>query len=120
MKAKKKTKLGQALIESLTDALDAERNKMKLYVTQMYRWGNEDGHSYIEGVYDSLEQAEKHGAAEKLSRANKYEFKAWVHPLNEPRRLKYMTDAEIQEAMNTPELNKIKEEFNQWYDEEEE
>ena len=71
----------------------------KLYVVHMYRWGDEELHSYIEGVYDSKELAEKHGAAEMESRANKYEPKIWTHPLNEPRQLKYMTDKEIQEKL---------------------
>jgi hypothetical protein len=60
-----------------------------IYVVQMYRWGDTDLHSYIEGVYDSREEAEKHGMAEERSRAGKYEPKIWVHPLNEPRGLKY-------------------------------
>lgn len=86
---------------------------MKLYVVQMYRWGNEDGHSYIEGVYDSRSLAKKHGMAEVQSRAGKYEFKIWVHPLNQPRRLKYMTKA--QSAADTKRVRAlIKKKFPDW------
>lgn len=92
---------------------------MKVYVVQMYRWGDEDGHSYIEGVYSNKEDAEKHGIAEQESRWDKYEFKIWTHTLDEPRKLKYMTDQEIKEAYNTPEMLKLKDEFDRIFEDEE-
>lgn len=58
---------------------------MKLYVVHMYRWGDEENHSYIEGVYDTMEKAVEAEKHEREWRANKYEGKIWVHPLNKPR-----------------------------------
>lgn len=74
---------------------------MKLYVVQMYRWGDQDGHSYVEGVYDNREEADKHAKAEFDARGGKYEPRIWTHPLNEPRQLKYMSDEEIQLRLKT-------------------
>lgn len=72
---------------------------MKLYIVQMYRWGDEDNHSYIEGVYDTREEAEKHGKAEEEARAGKYDMRIWVHSLNQPREIKYLTPEQIRERM---------------------
>ena len=62
---------------------------MNLYVVQMYRWGDKDSHSYIEGIYDNRRIACRHGKAEVRQRAGKYEYKIWKHSLNQPRDLKY-------------------------------
>lgn len=46
---------------------------MKLFVVHMLRWGDNENHSYVEGVYDTLQEAVKNGDAERLWRDNKYE-----------------------------------------------
>lgn len=46
---------------------------MKLYVVKMHRWGDLEAHSYIEGVYESLDIAKLNGKAERMWRDNKYE-----------------------------------------------
>lgn len=58
---------------------------MKLYVVKMNRWGDPENHSYIEGVYDTMEQAVAMGANEERHRAGKYEPNILAFPLNEPR-----------------------------------
>jgi hypothetical protein len=73
---------------------------MKLYVVHMRRWGDEENHSYIEGVYDNEKDAEKHGLAEQESRDNKYEPQIRIHILNEPRPLKYKNEDEIEIKTN--------------------
>jgi hypothetical protein len=45
---------------------------MKVYVVQMYRWGEVEKHSYIEGVYDSLAKAKSSGEWERINRGGKY------------------------------------------------
>lgn len=47
---------------------------MKLYVTEMLRWGDREKHSYVIGVYSTREQAELAGDAEVSWRASKYEY----------------------------------------------
>lgn len=47
---------------------------MKLYVTEMLRWGDRETHSYVAGVYTTLEQAELAGNAVNSWRAGKYEY----------------------------------------------
>lgn len=46
---------------------------MELYVVKMNRWGDEELHSYVIGVYDDPVLAEKAGDVERLNRDNKYE-----------------------------------------------
>lgn len=48
---------------------------MIVYVTEMLRWGSEEDHHYIVGVYSSHDVAEFAGDAEKSWRGGKYEFK---------------------------------------------
>jgi hypothetical protein len=58
---------------------------MKLYVVKMNRWGDSENHSYIEGVYDTEQQAIAMGNHERMWRAGKYEPEILTFPLNEPR-----------------------------------
>jgi len=88
---------------------------MKLYVVQMYRWGDEDGHSYIEGIYVNRRLANKHGKAEEVSRAGKYEFKIWTFTLNKPRRLKYWTEKTAKKHGNIA-MRKVRQEHPEWFD----
>lgn len=37
---------------------------MKLYVVQMYRWGDFDSHSYVLGVYDKKHKAQSEAVKE--------------------------------------------------------
>lgn len=91
------------------------KKPLKLFVVQMFRWGDQDAHSYIEGVYTTRRAANKHGNAERVSRAGKYEPKIWVHPLNEPRMLKYMSDEEIK-ARGDKAMKKIRRRHPRWFD----
>lgn len=88
---------------------------MKLYIVQMYRWGDEDGHSYIEGVYSNRRLANKHGKSEQIARAGKYEYKIWVHPLNKPRALKYMSSKTVQKRMAMA-TKKVRQKHPEWFD----
>lgn len=67
---------------------------MKLYVVHMYRWGDTELHSYIEGVYDSLEEARLAGINEALWRDKKYEPKICIHELNESKNCMESSDFE--------------------------
>lgn len=58
---------------------------MDLYIVKMNRWGDDELHSYIEGVYDSKEKAKTMGKLEQEFRDNKYEPQILLFPLNEPR-----------------------------------
>lgn len=48
---------------------------MKLYVVTMHRWGDEESHSYVEGVFTDVVDALKCGYAERAYRGCKYEPK---------------------------------------------
>ena len=45
----------------------------KLYVVHMLRYGNQENHSYVLGVFDNEEFAMSAGAAEQAYRGYKYE-----------------------------------------------
>lgn len=47
--------------------------RSKVYVVTMYRWGNPEGHSYIEGVYSDESVAQEQGITERIRRDCKYE-----------------------------------------------
>lgn len=46
---------------------------MKVYVVTMKRWGGEESHNYVIGVYEHRFIAEWDGQMEKQRRDNKYE-----------------------------------------------
>lgn len=56
---------------------------MNLYIVEMLRWGDDESHHYIIGVYDSLVQAEHSGLLEKQWRGGKYEYRIVEAELNE-------------------------------------
>jgi len=47
--------------------------KPTVYVVTMYRWGDQDAHSYPLGVYSQKTAAQKAGAKEQEYRGGKYE-----------------------------------------------
>lgn len=47
----------------------------KLFVTEMLRWGDEESHHYIVGVYSTLATAKLAGEAEATWRGGKYEYR---------------------------------------------
>ena len=47
------------------------------YLVIMYRWGNEENHSYPIGYFKTEVSAIKHGTRERNNRANKYDPKIW-------------------------------------------
>ena len=55
---------------------------MKLYVATMYRFGNNNKHSYVLGVYDDINLATKEIDKEEERRAGKYEGEILVTYLN--------------------------------------
>lgn len=56
---------------------------MKLYTVEMLRWGDEESHHYIIGVYDNLVKAQDAGQTEKMYRGCKYEYRIVECNLNE-------------------------------------
>lgn len=48
---------------------------MKVYITEMLRFGETESHHYIVGVFATEELAEKAGIIEKAWRGNKYEYR---------------------------------------------
>lgn len=88
---------------------------MKLYVVHMYRYGDQDAHSYIEGVYSNRRLAAKHGRSEEVSRAGKYEFKIWIHTLNKPRDLKYISP-ETMKKRGRIAMKKLQQKHPEWFD----
>lgn len=58
---------------------------MKVYVVTMYRWGNQEEHSYVLGVWSNEELALLHGKNEESWLVGKYEPKvtSWEVDANE-------------------------------------
>lgn len=81
----------------------------------MYRWGDEDGHSYIEGVYSNRRLANKHGKSEEQARGGKYEFKIWTHTLNKPREMKYWSDKTAKKR-GAIAMKKVQQKHPEWFD----
>lgn len=46
-----------------------------VYVTEMLRWGDDEAHHYILGVFDNIDAAEEAGEIERSWRGGKYEYK---------------------------------------------
>ena len=55
-----------------------------LYVTEMLRWGDQETHHYIVGVYSSREGAAFAGEIEKSWRGGKYEYQVVESKLDAP------------------------------------
>ena len=47
---------------------------MQVFVCTMYRFGDRERHSYVVGVYTSIDHAKLAGACEKSWRGGKYEY----------------------------------------------
>jgi hypothetical protein len=45
---------------------------MKVFVVTAYRWGSNENHSYVVGVYSTMERAKKAGDLEESYRGGKY------------------------------------------------
>ncbi len=58
---------------------------MKFYVVTMHRWGGEDTHNYVIGVYDNYELASMEGLGHKQWRGGKYEYKITEIYINKTR-----------------------------------
>lgn len=48
---------------------------MKVYITEMLRYGDEESHHYIVGVFSTKSAAEYAGHVEEVWRAGKYSFR---------------------------------------------
>lgn len=57
----------------------------RVYVVVMRRFGREESHAYVEGIYYSLAKAKKSGKAEQMNRDNKYEPDITQHYMDMPR-----------------------------------
>lgn len=63
----------QKTIKEFHDLQNKRINKNILYIVQMLRFGNEDDHIYIEGIYDNYKKAQFNAFIEKMYRGgNKY------------------------------------------------
>jgi len=57
--------------------------KTTVYVVTMHRWGDEESHNYVEGVFTDVGEALKCGDAERSYRGCKYEPKITEVILNQ-------------------------------------
>lgn len=55
---------------------------MTLYVVEALRYGDRERHSYVVGVYDTLDAAKNAAEAETVDRGGKYTCEVTAHPLN--------------------------------------
>lgn len=55
---------------------------MTLYVVEALRGGSRERHSYVVGVYDTLDGARDAAEAEVNDRGGKYTCEVTAHPLN--------------------------------------
>jgi len=79
---------------------------MKVYVTEMLRWGDREKHSYVIGVFSTREAAELAGDVEVTWRAQKYEFCVTEFDLDDPiapSKLLYHYDCTDPTTFNTGE-----------------
>lgn len=103
-----------------------------VYVVLMRRWGAEEGHHYIVGVYSTQEQAEKVAEEERDNRGGKYEWLIECHSLDDAHLMKgihrvarskemgCLTDTEQREMFkgvptSLDEIEKY-EPSNEWYE----
>lgn len=65
-----------------------------MYVVEALRNGNRENHSYVVGVYQTLEEAAKASVAEEYWRSGKYECYITVHETNkiDTEKMLYVTD----------------------------
>lgn len=62
-----------------------------LFVVIMNRWGEPfPSHSYVEGIYDDIELAQKNGKKEQQNRDNKYEPVIQSFIVNESKELRLL------------------------------
>lgn len=68
-----------------------------VYVVEMLRWGDREKHSYVEGVFSTMEEAEKCGYLEEIWRGGKYQASISKLILNyiDPRVVKYANGEDI-------------------------
>lgn len=64
--------------------------KTVVYVVTMHRWGDEESHNYVQGVFTEKAQAQKCGEAERAYRGCKYE----------PKITEMILDAHDQDSIN--------------------
>lgn len=53
-----------------------------VYYVQAYRWGKVDNHSYIVGIWEDSNEAERAAREEEIDRAGKYECVVYMTELN--------------------------------------
>ena len=58
--------------------------KLKIYVTEMLRFGEFETHHYILGTYSTKEQAKFAGEIEKTWRGGKYDYQVVETSMDEP------------------------------------
>lgn len=57
---------------------------MKVYITEMLRWGDDESHHYIVGVYTTQKYAILSGDSEKSWRGGKYEYRIVELTIDKP------------------------------------
>lgn len=62
---------------------DLEREIEMIYAVIMRRWGSQDDHSYLLGVFSNEARALEEGKKEKAIRGNKYEWDILGMELND-------------------------------------
>ncbi len=75
---------------------------MKIYITEMLRWGEEETHHYIIGAYSTDVQAEFAGEVEKTWRGGKYDYRVIEVVLDQPTdddKWKYHMQCVVPESM---------------------
>lgn len=58
----------------------------KVYVVMMHRFGDREGHSYVEGIYSNMGEAVKNLELHEQWRGGKYEGEILEMKLNKPGR----------------------------------
>ena len=88
-----------------------------LYVVQMYRWGNKEGHNYTAGIFDNETDAKACGVAENIWRGSKYEPTIYQHNINEWRNGSYSAMyKEIKDLYTNVDINELYESKKCWED----
>lgn len=55
-----------------------------VYIVVMLRYGSDEGHHYILGVWDKKDKAKEMAEEERSGRAGKYEYVIYAHSVNDP------------------------------------
>lgn len=74
---------------------------MKVYATIMRRWGDEESHHYLLGVFGDKDTAIEEGLKETIHRGNKYEPAVFGTDLNAVNQREVVYDTSQEEQPNS-------------------